>query len=258
MNQLIIKLSIAALLFCVALPVVSVAQDEAKPPNIASLWVLVPKAGHEAQFEEALKTHIAMRVEAGDPRAWQTFTVEAGDDLRPFSIRYCCFNWADQDTYVTWSLESGVTDNYNETVAPHVESIVHYYSDIDMANSNWSEDPPAYTLFGVTTWKPKPGNDGDRDAAMKSFTKVAKEHGWEGNWAWSWRIGGSAQLALVIPYENFADMEAPDPSFFEFMSEHLGAEKAAATFQKFSSSFRSSKYTLFRHRSDLSMDRGDG
>ncbi len=258
MNRITNGLSIAALLFSGVMPAVSVAQDEAKPPNIASLWVLVPKAGHEAQFEEALKTHIVARVEAGDARAWQIFTVEAGDDLRPYTIRYCCFKWPDQDAYSAWSLESGVSDNYNETVAPHVESISHYYTQMDIANSNWPAGSGPYTLFGVTSWTPKPGTAGDRDAALSSFTQVAKEHGWDRTWSWSSRIGGSTQFSLVIPYENFSAMEAPDQNFFEFMSEHVGVEETAAVFQKFGNSFWGSNYTLVRLRSDLSMDRGDG
>ena len=193
MNRLINSLSIAALMICVAIPAVSIAQDEEKPPNIASLWVLVPKAGHEGQFVEGLKAHIARRVEAEDPRDWQTYTVDAGDDLRPYSIRYCCFKWADQDAYNAWSLESGVIDHYNETMAPHVESIEHYYTTIDMENSNWPEDRGPYTLFGVTTWTLKPGTAGDRIAAMATFTKVAKEHGWDRTWAWSSLIGTLAE-----------------------------------------------------------------
>ena len=38
--------------------------------NIADRWVLWPKAGHEKEFEAAVKEHAAWRKKAGEPLDW--------------------------------------------------------------------------------------------------------------------------------------------------------------------------------------------
>lgn len=251
----LIKILMAAT-FLLAFPVQVLAQDE-DPPALASLWVLHPKEGQAAAFEAAISEHLAFRAEQSDPRDWQGFNVAAGGDLNAVGFRYCCFKWAEQDAYDQWSIDSGAGEHYENTVAGLVGEVEHYFTRNDYANSNWPEGSGPYSLYGVTVWTPKPGTAADRSAAMAKFTSVALENGWDQVWSWNWRVGGPAELALVIPYTNWADMEPPEQSFFEFMSEHLGAEEAAATFQKFSNSFWDSEYTIYRHRPDLSMGGDD-
>ena len=40
-----------------------VAEEKKEMTLIADSWTMVPKAGHENQFESALKEHLAMRTE---------------------------------------------------------------------------------------------------------------------------------------------------------------------------------------------------
>lgn len=67
-----------------------VAADEKEPTLIADSWTMVPKAGHEDQFETALKEHLAMRSEKGDSRQWMTYTPVTGSDLNHYVVRSCC------------------------------------------------------------------------------------------------------------------------------------------------------------------------
>ena len=229
------------------------AQDES-PPNVADLWIMTVDYPNSAAFEEAFKTHLAARKEAGDPRDWQMYAVVAGGEMDTYGIRYCCIKWADADAYAEWSQSSGVNDHWNEHVAQYVDDYHHRFQNLDLANSNWPEDPPDYRYFGVTTWALKPGTAGKRQAAIKALSDVGKEHGWSRPWSWNSSVGGDARLSIVTPYADFADMEPPDQSFFEFASEHIGAEETARIFNEFGSSFSSSEYTIFEHRPDLSMD----
>lgn len=231
------------------------AQDES-PPNVADLWVVTVDYANAAAFEEAFKTHGVARKEAGDPRSWQVYTAAAGGELNTYSIYSCCFKWADADAYDEWTLDSGIMGHWNEQVAQYVDDYRHQFQVVDLDNSNWPDDASAYNYFGVTSWQPKPGAENSRQAALKAFTAVAKENGWSRPWSWSYGVGGDAEMILVSPYVNYADMEPPEQSFFEFVAEHLGAEEAARLFGDFGNSFWSSEYTIYLLRRDLSM--GDG
>jgi hypothetical protein len=241
------------------LPVVMQAQEgDANPPNKADLWVIHVKTGMAAEFEAAFTAHLAFRAEKGEPRAWNTYTVAIGDDLGAYGIRFCCVHWADVDKYVAWSEESGVDAHWNENVDQYVDSYEHYFSTQDFKNSNWPEGDTKFTLFGVTTWQVKQGADRTMNEAKAKLSSLAKEHGWPRHWAWNSRIGGSSTLAIVSPYENYAGMEPPEKSFAEFLTEHMDSpEEAIELLGSFSKSFKSSEYTVYRLREDLSMPSGD-
>ncbi len=65
-------------------------------------------------------------------------------------------------------------------------------------------------------------------------------------------------LAIVSSYDNYADMEPPEQSFFEYASEKLGAEEAGAMFSDFGNGFTDSDYTVWAFDEDLSApDDGD-
>ncbi len=251
-NLLTVLVSLSLLLVIVS----AQAQDES-PPNVADLWIVTVDYPNTAAFEEAFKTHLAARKEAGDPRNWQMYTVVAGGGMDTYWVRYCCFKWADADAYAEWSQNSGVFDHWDEHVAQYVDDYHHRFQNLDLDNSNWPEDRTGDRYFGVTSWRLKPGTTGTRQAAIKALSAVGKEHGWSRPWSWQSYVGGDAELAIVSPYVNFADMEPPEQSFFEFASEHLGAEETARLFNDFGSSFLSSEYTIFEHRPDLSMDDGE-
>lgn len=58
---------------------------------------------------------------------------------------------------------------------------------------------------------------------------------------------------IVSPYANFAAMEPPEQSFFEFVSEKMDSEEeVAALFNQFGSGFSSSDYTVWMYDENLS------
>ena len=232
------------------------AQNES-PPNVAELWIItVDDYPNSTAFEEAFKTHLAARKEAGDPRNWQTYTVVVGGEMDTYGVHYCCFKWADADAYAEWTQSSGILDHWNEHVAQYVNDYSHQFQYFDFDNSTWSEDPTDYRYFGVTSWRLKPGTAGTRQAAVKALSAVGKEHGWSLPWSWQSSVGGDAVLSLVTPYADFAAMEPPEQSFYELVVEHLGAEETARLFNEFGSTFWSSEYAIYERRPNLSM--GDG
>ena len=64
-------------------------------------------------------------------------------------------------------------------------------------------------------------------------------------------------IAIVSSYENYADMEPPEQSFFEFASEKLGAEEAGAMFSDFGNGFTDSEYTIWVRDESLSSPSAD-
>ena len=232
------------------------AQDESTP-NVADLWIVTVDYHNSTAFEEAFKTHLAARKEAGDPRNWQTYTAVAGDEMDTYGLHYCCFKWADADTYAEWTQSSGILDHWNEHVAQYVDNYSHQFQYFDFDNSTWSGDPTEYRYFGVTSWRLKPGMAGIRQAAIKALSDVGKANEWGISWSWSSSVGGDAILSLVTPYADFAAMEPPGQSFYELAVEHLGAEETARLFSDFGSTFWGSEYAIYERRPDLSMDDGE-
>lgn len=235
------------------------ADSHEEAPNLADTWYVIVQPGHYDEFEDALKAHLAVRAEAGDPREWHTFSPVIGKHLRHYVIRACCYHWADQDSYVAWSMQNtAVSDDWDNNVDPHVADYRHHLAALDFENSHWPDDAPDYDYFGVTRWTPKQGSGGTMNAAVEEISSLAKKANWPRYWSWSNQIGGSPNLTLVSPFNNYADMAPPSPSFFERMSQELGGDEAASEmFQRFSSNFEDSTYTVYVHRPDLSMGGDD-
>ena len=255
-NRVLAILAIVALTLCIA-PAVF-ADNHGNPPNIASVWIMTPKADvGPAEMEAAIKKHMAWRIEAGDPRSWQAYVVHAGSGMNRVSVRACCFNWADQDAYEKWAYDSGSYAAYQEQLGGLVGNIEHRYHVIDMENSHWDAEKEPYYYIGVTEWTPNPANIMQMQGAISEMSQLAIDKNWNYNWAWYRALGQEDNLSLAVPYHNFAGMEPPEMSFYEFASGHMGEEAAGAMFQRFNESFWTSSYYIYRWREDLSMPRGD-
>ena len=111
-------------------PFGALAQDDAEgatPPPLSDVWMVVPKAGMEAEFFAGLEGDKKLRDEKDDSRDWQVYTVAVGDDTDAVQFRACCFNWADQDAYDDEEEEKGFSKHWNDEVAPYID---HYHRSI--------------------------------------------------------------------------------------------------------------------------------
>jgi len=239
----------------------SADNHEGPTSGVAETWVVTVDMGSQAAFEEAFKTHMAVREEAGDPANWQVYTNHTGSNMNTYYIRNCCSQWADFDAYRSWEEENAnVMADWGANVHPHTSNYGHHYSMVDYVNSHWPGDTE-HKFVGVTTYEIAPGSGQAFDAAKAELSQAALTGGWSEaghRWAWSSAVDGENSVSLAIPHENFADMAEPDPTLYQFMSKHMGSEEAASeSFARFTAAISGSSYKIYAHRPDLSMSMSD-
>jgi hypothetical protein len=247
------------LLLCAA-PAAVVAQET--PPPLAEVWLMAPKAGHDKEFYAGLKAHMEFRHEQGDPRAWRTYTPVLGERLDGVVVRYCCFAWPDVDAYRQW--EAGkpeIQANFDERLAPHVESVAHYFESMDWANSHWSEAKGPYRLFAVTEFSVDPGQAGEFDAAREKMSQIAIEQGWASDdhvWLWATVIGGEPRHSVIVPHRDFASFDKAGETLAQFLANQLGsAEAATELMNRFYGATTGSEFQVWEHQAELSMPASD-
>ncbi|MDH3531780.1 MAG: hypothetical protein OEO82_02565 [Gammaproteobacteria bacterium] len=258
MNKATLLAGIAALLLPLGLP--AAGHEEQRPP-LTEVWLVVPKPGMEAQFEQAVAAHMVFRDDAGDSRRWQAFTPVIGHNLNVYHFRACCFNWADQDAYIVEDREKSFSENWNANVHQYVDHYHHYLDHNDWENSHWPEDGADGPYYAATSWTWKQGAGPGPGQARQELSQMAINDGWAAaghNWLWLERIGGEPTIAVVSPYASFADMAPPEQNFFEFIAAQMDSEEAAgALFAQFGGGFADSDYTVWLHRPDLSAQSED-
>ncbi len=237
----------------------ALADSHEAEPGLTSVWMFTPKTGMGEKFEESVKKHIAYRQEQGDSRDWQMYSVEMGDKMGIYQVRFCCFDWADQDAYQAESAEKEFGDHFNKTVANTVDRMHHYFEENDNDNSQWNSEGTDWQLYGVTSWVLKEGAGAAPEQMRIELSQLAKKNGWDQNWLWLKRVGGKPMLMIASPFENYADMAPPEQDFFEFLvaNTELSPEEVGSMFDTFGSGMQSSEYTVWRHRPDLSLPEAD-
>jgi len=231
-------------------------------PNLAELWVVIPKAGHEQQLNEGLQKHMTFRSEQGDPWRWDGYTPLLGDNMNRVVARSCCHTWADVDTYGEWTrAHPAVGAHFAEHVVPHAEKYEHYFEEMDWANSRWDSEGGPYKYFAVTEFSVKAGSADEFHAAREKMSQIAINQGWadkKRSWAWATTIGGEPKVSVVVPYRNFAGMANDGEGFADFLARQLGsAEAAAELMDQFSGATWGSDYQVWVLEDSLSMPKAD-
>ncbi len=230
-------------------------------PDLSSVWIIAPKKGEAAEFEKALREHAAMREKGGDSRDWQIYSVAVGDHMGIYQVRHCCIDWADEDAYNAENADKGFGEHFQKTVAPHVDSMQHYFERMDMENSYWPNDMGQKPYYGVTSWIWKEDASPEVGEVRKQMSQALMEAGWgeEEPWLWMSRIGGKPMLMIVSPYDSYADMAPPEQNMYEYMLEksEMTGEEMDAVFATFGAGFASSDYTVWQFRPDLSVGSSD-
>jgi hypothetical protein len=251
---------LAAAFLITALPSALFAQDA--PPPVSEMWMMVPKADQRSEFYEGLKAHMEFRSEAGDPRAWNTYTPMLGDEIDRVVVRYCCFEWADADAYRAWSEENPeVGKHWQENVDPYVESYGHYFDEVDWANSNIRGEWGPWKYFAETKFDLKPGDASTFDAVRDKISQIALNQGYateDRPWIWATGVGGSKSESIVVPMKGLANMAPSGETFFNFLARILGSDEAAEElFAKLTESVEKQDFQIWELHEDMSMKRAE-
>ncbi len=233
------------------IPLSLLAQDNERAP-LVDVWYIMPKAGMLAEFEAAAKAHVAFRQDAGDSRTWEAYSTVLGSNPQLYQWREGGLTWADMDAYIAEDTKNGYSEHWWANVDKYVDHYHHYIEEADYANSKWPTDLGQHPYYLVTSWNIDPGDNGAGWEARKEISKIAIEEGWEDNWLWLTRTGGSSALSVVNELKNMAAMESPEQNLYEFVSEQRSPEKAAELFGKFNARYTNRNMTIWAHRPDLS------
>ena len=243
---------VLALASFLAVPVAAQAPAEKPPGELASFWTFWPKAGHEMQFEAAVKEHLAWRKQAGEGWSWEAYQPVLGTDMANYVYRSGEHHWADFDASDAWEMATKAGEMFQKSVAPHVEHYEHTIVVEDYEHSHWvmAED---YKYFRVTEYELNSGAATAVREAIDAIHKGLIAGGWQHSYAVSRTIGGSGGLTVVGPYRSYAEMEDPKPSMMEVLGKGAGSEAAAkAALQKFSEGIKKSNTSIYMYRADLS------
>lgn len=249
------KKIIVLTLWSMLVPAQVSAEEKKEAPKASQLainWTVHVSKDNRQAFEAALKAHMAFRVEDGDPRNWQVYEPVTGDDLNYYVVRYCCTTYEGMDEYAEWYNKSDSIKDFFENVDGYVDSYKHQWFKQDRKNSNWI-DNDGYKFFGVVSINVKPNKWDTFGKALKKLSQIGIENEWPHSWAWSYPVDGDGGVSLVFPFENFADMETPDETFYQFIYKHSKKKKADKLFADYRNGIASSNYRVYAHNKKLSM-----
>lgn len=229
-------------------------QPAQAPPadTIADTWILWAKDGQTRELAQAIRTHAAWRKQAGDPFEWAIYQPVVGDDLTYFVVRSENHQWKDLDAADSWAQQSRAIDKFYEQVGPYVARNEHYLSESANELTHWPDPDRKYTFFGVAQHQLKPGTYGTVRRDVARLAKAARESQWAQPWAVEWTTGGEGGMTVVYPYENWAGMADPSPSFIEMLAKSMGSQEQAQKFMsELSGQLDGTTYTIYRERPDL-------
>ena len=252
MNKRVLVFS-AALAVALATAALGWAQEEKQPNLVRSIAVTV-KPGMSGAFESAMREHMDLRRELGDPWEWTVYQVVDGDDLGTYYIRSGLVTWADFDAYYSrdWTK---VEEHFSRVLDPLIESAKGTTEELEFGMSHWPEEPPDYKLFQVYIYYIKPAKMMDFYAGAGQFHGAIMQAGWDEYYIWYMIHTGSngPVAALVVPAVNWADFEDPEKSLFEVITEVYGEQGANELVAKFYGSFYHYDSMIVYFRKDLSL-----
>ena len=230
------------------------SQPAQQPPadTIADTWIFWAKDGQTRELAQALRAHAAWRKQAGDPFEWTIYQPVVGDDLTHFVVRSERHAWKDLDASDRWSQQARATDKFFEQVGSHVARSEHYLSESANELTHWPDPEREYTLFGVAQHQLKPGAYGAVRRDVARLAKAARDSQWAQPWAVEWTTGGRGGMTVIYPFENWAGMADPSPTFIEMLARSLGSQEQAQAFMsELSGRLDESTYPVYRERPDL-------
>jgi hypothetical protein len=245
MYRLILFLTLS---LCLAAP----ALAEHHLGEIAQLFRVKAKPGHEKHLEEGAKQHYEWHRQAGDPWEWETWQYMSGEYFGQLVSRTGYHHWKDFDDHAEFSQRDNA--DVATRLGEHIESTTVWYSRTRSEASNLPEMGSKFPLIQVVTYRVKPGQSLEFFDVLDEVHKVLKKHNWPYHYIWTETVAGAegTEIMLVLPKNSWAELEPPEKQVPAVLEEALGRMGADSLIDRFESCVDSYRVDLLTRRPDLS------
>ena len=222
--------------------------------NIARVYVLTPMPGKAVAFEQALKTHAAWRMQAGDPWTWSVFNIITGEHAGSYLVGSWGHKWADLDAYDAGFGAKG-SARFDTDVGPLLASWTSWIQVGDTANARMPETDEGFNLVTFILYDVKPDKWRAFQAAVSAVDKALAKNNYPGHWAWFTRQdGGRGPVrGLAVFNKDWAGFQEPDPNALQLVTKEYGSDMTDHILQDFTGSYYSAELEMMRWRPDLSV-----
>ncbi len=229
------------------------ALQPAQGQDITMMYTMTAKAGSEAGFEAALKSHMEFREANGDPWDWRFYQVVVGEKVGTYMARSGDHSWADFDTYIGSDFANVVDPHWGATIQPMLESSSNVVEQGNEALSRAPENTDAYTLYNVTVFYLKPDQQEAFMESVGEFRDVIIDADLPFYWVVNAPVAGAdgPSMAIVGFAENWAAL-AEDPAMTAAMVDALGEDGLTELYEKFNGSYHYTESYIVQYRPDLS------
>lgn len=228
------------------------AQQPADPGRAARgsaafLFTYRPKPGHEADFDEGYRRHLAWHARAGDPLAWYGWYVTAGERLGVFIDGSFGTTFGAFDARVDPAADA---EDFARTAGPFADalsrSVYRLRRDLSTAEPLESRTPPA--AFDVVHIVARAGQQPRIERTLSALKARAGRERAAPRYAWYSLVVGGEQPSylLLIPRERWADYDPESTPDVEVLLAALGDAPRRAWSERWT------------YRPDLSLVRGAG
>lgn len=208
--------------------------------------------GSAAQFEDAVKTHLAWHKAQNDSWRWHAYEVLTGPHTGEYRYVSPGHSWKDYDGRE--SFEKADAADIAKTFGPHLESTMNMFYRVRTEISRMPDSIEPTLLANVIHMVLHPRAVPDFEAMMVKVHEAMSKTDWGGYYIWYMLENGgtSPEYAIVFPLEKFADMTPPEKPFPAMLEEALGRHDAAEVMETIMGAIESERTEILKFRSDLS------
>jgi len=238
----------AVLVSALSLPVL--AQE--KPGVVARIGIFKPKPGMVQQFEQGRKKHFEFHRKSNDTWAWFTWEVLTGEHAGNYVTGTFGHQWKDFDAWER--LDAADTADANANMGPYLEQdLTKYYEMIPEASRPPTGNTPS-PMSQVTHFYVKVSGVGAFVDALKEAKTALDKVNWPTHSFWySLASGGEGpEYVLVTARSSWADLQSPEKTLAQALSDVYGPQKATAILDAVRSNTRYTYSELIKYRPDLS------
>lgn len=219
--------------------------------EIAYFIHVKPKAGMVQEFEEAAKSHMDWHRQENDPWQWHIWQYETGEQLGEYLAITQGHRWEDFDAHADFIARDNA--DAGTRMGPYMESMSAWYSRFLVDLSHWPADLSPSLVF-VIMHRVKPGKVAQLNHAIERIHKALQEANWPHHYLWERVIvGGEGPIFnVVLPMNQWADMNPPETPFEAAIEKAVGRREAESLLRSFLESIEGQRTEILRYRPDLS------